>query len=472
MNVDIKKLTIEKAHDHLMSGDISSMDLVEAYKKSIEEKNKDVNAFLEVFDDVEAQAKRADEMIKKGEATLLTGIPISLKDNILIEGKIASASSKILENYKATYDSSVVKKLKEHGAVILGRTNMDEFAMGSSTENSAFGRTKNPYDLTRVPGGSSGGAAASVAMDGVLCALGSDTGGSIRQPASFCGVVGLLPTYGTVSRSGLMAMGSSLDQIGPLTKTVRDAEILFKEISFHDSMDSTSVPDNMRAPKKTTGKKRIGVLRDMVNGEGIDKVVKENFDESLKKLESLGYEIVDITVPLLEHSLPIYYILMPAEASTNLSRFDSVRYGYMKEGKDGIDTYRQTRGGGFGKEVRRRILLGTYILSHGYYDAYYNKSIALRAQLIENFNTAFEDIDVIVTPTTPTPAFLAGEKSKDPLSMYLSDIFTVSANIAGIPALSVPSGVTEDGLPLGIQFMGRHFDEETLFEIGKKFEQV
>lgn len=468
--IDIKDLTIKKAHEGLTKGDFSVKELTGAYLKKAEEQNPEINAYLEMFDDTQEQVKKAEKMLQEGKANPLTGIPLAVKDNILIEGRVASASSKILEGYKATYDSTVIKKLKELGAIFLGRTNMDEFAMGSSTENSAFGRTKNPKDLDRVPGGSSGGSAAAVAMDGALYALGSDTGGSIRQPASFCGVVGLKPTYGAVSRYGLMAMGSSLDQIGPLTKTVSDAEVVFNAIAGHDPMDSTSVPIKMRQQSGWKEHKKIGVPRAFLKGGGIDKEVLDNFEGTLLKLKSAGYGIVDIEIPLLDYSLAVYYILMPAEASTNLARFDGVRYGLSLEGEDVIDSYKKTRGGGFGKEVRRRIMLGTYVLSHGYYDAYYNKANQLQKVIEADFAKVFKDIDAIVTPTSPTPAFRAGEKSQDPLQMYLSDIFTVSANITGVPAISIPSGVTKDNLPLGVQFMASHFREDLLFTIGKAFE--
>lgn len=469
--MDLKDLTIEKAHEHLIRGDFSVQELVEAYKKEAEKRNPEINAYLEFFDDIDEQAQRAQKMIEDGKAGSLTGIPLAVKDNILIEGKTASAASKILENYKATYDATVIRKLKELGAVFLGRTNMDEFAMGASTENSSFGVTKNPYDVSRVPGGSSGGSAAAVAINGALCALGSDTGGSVRQPASFCGVVGLKPTYGAVSRYGLIAMGSSLDQIGPLTKTVSDSEVVFNAISEYDKMDSTSVPAKLRQGVGWKKKNKIGVPRSFLQGEGIDKEVLENFEDALKILESHGYEIIDIELPVLEYALPVYYVLMPAEASTNLARFDGVRYGLSLKGENVIESYKKTRGEGFGTEVRRRILLGTFVLSHGYYDAYYNKANQLRKAITSDLEGVFKDVDAIATPTSPFPAFKIGEKLEDPVQMYLSDIFTVSANIAGVPAISIPSGKTKDGLPLGFQLMSSHFREDLLFKIGRKLEK-
>ncbi len=469
--IDLKSLTIQKAHDHLKNGDFTVLDLANAYLKNIKEKNSEINAYLEIYDDIEAQAKIAQEKFTNGTATLLTGIPVALKDNMLRDGFIASAGSKILENYKATYDAFVVKSLKNQGVVFLGRTNMDEFAMGSSTETSAYGNTLNPLDTSRVPGGSSGGSAASVAMDGALVALGSDTGGSIRQPASFCGLVGLKPTYGSVSRSGIIAMGSSLDQVGPIAKTVRDTEILFYAINGYDKKDATSTPMDKRFKEDTKLKKRIGVPREFLIGEGIDKSVLINFDQTCEKLKSLGYEIVDVSLPLMKYSLAVYYILMPAEVSSNLARYDGIRYGVSEPAEKLLDVYKKSRGKGFGKEVRRRILLGTYILSHGYYDAYYNASVLVRKAIRKELLDVFEKVDAIITPTSPFPPFKFGEKSKDPVSMYISDIFLAPANIAGIPAISVPSGKDDQGLPCGLHIMAPFLREDILFTIGKDFEK-
>ena len=466
--IDLTTLTIKKAQDGLRSGKFTSGELTEAYIAEIEKKNPDVNAFLEVFDDAREQAKKADEMIAKGEAKTLTGIPLAIKDNLLFKGHHAGAGSKILEGYISTYDAKVIETLKDEGAVILGRTNMDEFAMGSSTETSAYGVTKNPKNLEMVAGGSSGGSAAAVSGDMALFALGSDTGGSIRQPAGFCGVVGLKPTYGTISRSGLMAMGSSLDIIGPFTKTVEDAELVFGTLAKEDPKDSTTVLEKDRVSQKTSVKK-IGVPKSFLQGEGINEETLSNFEKSLEKLRALGYEIVDIDVPLMEYSLAVYYVLMPAEVSTNLARFDGVRFGLSVPGKDVADSYKKTKEVGFGAEAKRRILLGTYVLSHGYYDAYYNKAVKLRHKITETMNKVFEDVDLIATPTTPSPAFKPGSKGS-PLEMYLSDIFTVPANITGVPAISIPAGTSSEGLPLDIQFMAPHFGEKLLFEVGKKFE--
>ena len=466
--IKIEELNIQSAHNHLVNGDFSAVDLVKECIRNIDEKNKDINAYLEVYEDVLKQARCADERIKNKEnVTELTGIPIALKDNILNEEKKVSAASKILENYRATYDATVVKKLKDAGVVFTGRTNMDEFAMGSSTENSAFGVTKNPHDTKRTPGGSSGGSAAAVSIGGAIASLGSDSGGSVRQPASFCGVVGLKPTYGAVSRYGLIAMGSSLDQIGPMGRTVSDVEIMFNAIKGKDEMDSTSAPDKQEN-KKLDGKMKIGVPMHFM--DGIDEDVLENFNQSVEKFKSLEYEIKEITLPNVKYSLAVYYILMPAEASTNLARFDGVKYGLHKDGKSLIEDYFETREDGFGTETKRRIMLGTYVLSSGYYDAYYNKANAVRNLIRSDFDKAFADVDAILTPTSPTPAFEIGKKS-DPLSMYLSDIFTVQANLTGMPALSIPSGiVSRDGkeLPVGLQLITPHGREDILFEIGKK----
>jgi len=471
--IDLENLTIEKAHQGFLNKDFTCRQLTEEYLKIIKEKNNELHAFLEVFDDVLIQADKADQKFTEGTATKMTGIPVAIKDNILFQGHIASAGSKILEGYIATYDSYVVKELKKAGAVIIGRTNMDEFAMGVSTENSAYGVTKNPHDIKRVPGGSSGGSTAAVSMFGALVALGSDTAGSCRQPASFCGVVGLKPTYGSVSRSGLIAMGSSLDVIGPIGKNVSDVEILFNFIKGSDKMDSTSTPLDFYKVKNKD-KIIIGIPRHFLQ-EGIDTRVLANFEEVIKKLQSLGYKVEDIQLPYVKYSVPAYYIITPAEISANLARFDGIRYGLTKEEENIKDVYMKSRGAGFGVEVRRRILVGTYVLSHGYYDAYYNKATAIRSLIAGDYTKAFEDVDIILTPTTTGPAFKIGEKVNDPVKMYLEDIFTGPANMAGLPAMSVPSGfVEEEGkkLPLGVQFMAPHGGEDMLFEIGKKFEAL
>jgi len=470
--MDIANLTIKKLHEGYRDKTFTVQSVVDAYLKNIKEKNSDINAYLEIFDDIADQIVHAQKMIDENNIQPMTGVPMSIKDNILIKGHIASAGSHILENYKATYDATVIEGLKKQGAIFLGRTNMDEFAMGSSTETSYFGNTKNPINTACVPGGSSGGPAASIAMQGALVALGSDTGGSVRQPASFCGGVGLKPTYGSISRYGLMSLASSLDIIGPIAKTVEDLEITFNALATFDNRDSTSIPQNIRAHYQSVNSevKKIGVPRDILSLPGIDKDVVENFEATLEKLKHAGYELVDIELPLMKYALPIYYIIQPAEASSNLARYDGVRYGLREEGKNLIDTYVQSRSAGFGNEVKRRIILGTYVLSHGYYDAYYTKATQLQKKLRMSFEEIFKTVDVVVTPTTPSVAFKFGDKQDDPVSMYMSDIFTVPANITGMPALSVPSGNNSEGLPYGLHIMGPYLGEAKLFSLGKDFE--
>lgn len=477
MKIDLSKLTIASAHDHLVKGDFSARDLAQEYLSVIETKNKELNAYREVFDDVLDQAHEADKRIAaKNNVHVLTGIPLAVKDNILIKGYRCGAASKILEGYYATYDSTVAKKLKDAGVVFLGRTNMDEFAMGGSTENSAYGPTKNPYDTLRVPGGSSGGSAAAVAAGMALGAFGSDTGGSIRQPAALCGLVGFKPTYGAVSRFGLMAMGSSLDQIGPFGKTVEDAETLFNAVRGKDSRDSTSISENTYEGGEIPKKFVIGVPRDFTNAEGVEKSVIDNFEKNLALLEKNGCEIRDVQMKAIPYSLAAYYIVMPAEVSSNLARYDGVKFGAKEEGRDLLEDYILTRGRLFGKEVRRRIILGTYVLSAGYYDAYYGKANQVRDLIREDFKKVYKSgVHAIATPTTPSPAFKIGEKTSDPLQMYLADIFTVTANIVGVPAISLPSGlVSVEGkqLPLGLQLQSAHGREDILFEMGKKFEKM
>ncbi|OHB13376.1 MAG: glutaminyl-tRNA synthase (glutamine-hydrolyzing) subunit A [Candidatus Zambryskibacteria bacterium RIFCSPLOWO2_12_FULL_45_14] len=415
-------------------------------------KDKDIHAFLEIFDDARSY----------GEGRL-SGKTIAIKDNILFEGHKTSAGSKILEGFRAPYDATVVKKLKAAGAIIVGRTNMDEFAMGSSTENSGFGVTRNPHDLERVAGGSSGGSAAAVSSGMVDLALGSDTGGSVRQPAAFCGVVGLKPTYGRVSRNGLIAMASSFDQIGPIAKNVKDVETLYNVIKGSDPLDSTSIDDSTYPILKKLSK-TIGVPKFLLENSNI----KNNLVEAIKKFESLGYKIKEVELPNLKYALAVYYIIMPAEVSSNLARFDGVKYGLHVDGKDGIDDYFETRGAGFGKEVRRRIILGTYVLSSGYYDEYYGKAVEARRLITKELRNLFGQVDLMLTPTTPSPAWKIGEKSKSPLEMYLEDIFTVHANISGCPAISLPSGFLGK-LPLGIELTADLGREDNLFAAGKEF---
>lgn len=469
------ELTIEEAARALRTRELTVRALWDACALAIQEKNGELNAYLQAFeaDDpaIEAAQKRIDT---EGEAApLLCGIPLAMKDNILIEGRVASAASRILENYRATYDATVTKKLKEAGALFLGRTNMDEFAMGSSTEHSAFGITRNPHDTTRVPGGSSGGSAAAVAAHIALGAFGSDTGGSIRQPAAHTGLVGLKPTYGAVSRYGLIALGSSLDQIGPLAKSVEDARILYEATRGIDSFDATTIPDDLYPKREYGTSLRVGVPRHLLM-EGVDADILAAFNQTLEALKDAGHTLVDISLPTSSHALAAYYVIMPAEASTNLARLDGVRYGLARRGSTLLEDYVLSRTEGFGEETRRRILLGTFVLSSGYIDAYYRKADAARAVLAEEYQQAFETCDVVAFPTTPSPAFIFGEKS-DPLSMYLEDVFTVTADLTGMPAISVPMGsVMREGknLPIGIHFTAPHQAEDVLFSISRAVENV
>ena len=471
------ELTIAEAASLLRARKLTVRELWDACHAAAVEKNPELNAYLEIFAADDAAIASAQERIdaaKEGKkAPLLCGIPLAIKDNILIEGKIASAASKMLENYRATYDATVIRKLKEAGALFVGRTNMYEFAMGSSTEHSAYGPAKNPHDTSRVPGGSSGGSAAAVAAHMAIAALGTDTGGSIRQPAALTGLVGLKTTYGAVSRSGAIAMGSSLDQIGPLAKTVEDAQIVFDAIRGIDPLDSTTIPDGLYPAPAVPATLRIGVPRHLLEA-GLDEDVRAAFDETLATLERAGHTIVDIALPTSAHALAAYYVIMPAEVSANLARLDGIRYGHAARGKTLLDDYLLSRTEGFGEETRRRILLGTFVLSSGYIDAYYRKADAARAVLRREYADAFREADVIAFPTTLSPAFRFGEKG-DPISMYLEDIFTVTANLTGMPAVSVPMGTVErDGkhLPVGIHFTAPHQAEGVLFAAAADVERA
>ncbi|MDD5555225.1 MAG: Asp-tRNA(Asn)/Glu-tRNA(Gln) amidotransferase subunit GatA [Candidatus Pacebacteria bacterium] len=464
---ELTKLTIKQLHQGLKAKDFSSTELTQAFLKEIEKKDKDIGAFLTLMpESALEQAEEADRKIKKGEIDLLTGIPCAIKDNIMIKGIRCTAGSRFLEEYVSPYDATVTKKLKERGVVFLGKTNLDEFAMGSSCENSAFHPTKNPRDLSRVPGGSSGGSAAAVAADMCAFALGSDTGGSIRQPASFCGIVGLKPTYGSVSRYGLIAFASSLDQVGPMTKSTEDARIVFESLRGLDKMDSTSVETKDTEELK---KIRIGVPKEYF-GKGLDPEIEKSIREAIAFYEKQGAEISEVSLPHTDYALACYYIIAPSEASANLARFDGIRYGKVAEGKNLMDYYFQNRTKGFGREVKRRIILGTYTLSAGYYDAYYKKALKVRTLIKRDFEKAFEKVDVILGPTSPCLPFKIGEKTADPLSMYLADVYTVSVNLAGLPAVSLPCG-TSQGLPVGMQLIAPAFKENNLFITAKIFEQ-
>ncbi|HWH07228.1 MAG TPA: Asp-tRNA(Asn)/Glu-tRNA(Gln) amidotransferase subunit GatA [Candidatus Paceibacterota bacterium] len=469
MTSTLNELSLTDAARGLRAQEFSVRELWDAVAAAAKGRNPELNAYLELFDADEEQIAYAQKRIneEKDAAPLLCGIPVAMKDNILITGKIASASSKMLSNHVAVYDAAVTEKLKKAGALFVGRTNMDEFAMGSSTENSAFGPTKNPVDTSRVPGGSSGGSAAAVAAHMALVALGSDTGGSIRQPAAHTGLVGLKPTYGSVSRYGLIALGSSLDQIGPLAKTVADAKALHDTLAGHDDRDATSIPEGFVFPVREAGQKMvIGVPYHLLE-EGVDEDILDQFTRTLESLKAMGHTIVEVSLPTSKYALPAYYVVQPAEASANLARFDGVRYGHAARGASLLDDYVASRTEGFGSEPTRRILLGTFVLSSGYIDAYYRKASAARSVLTQEYDEAFKTVDVIAFPTTPSPAFTFGSKS-DPVAMYLEDIFTVTADLTGMPAISVPMGdVARDGvmLPTGIHFTAPKGAEEHLFRI-------
>lgn len=468
--------TAGELHQLLVSKEISATELTRAFLRKIHRLDDKVRAFITVTEDAALmQASIVDEKISRGEGIGdLEGIPMALKDNMCTEGIRTTCSSKILENFIPPYDATVTERLKEAGVILLGKLNMDEFAMGSSTENSRFFQTHNPWDLERVPGGSSGGAAASVAADELVFALGSDTGGSIRQPAAFCGVVGMKPTYGAVSRYGLIAYASSLDQIGPLTKDVRDNALVMNVISGHDGKDSTSAPfakpDYTQFLVNDVKGMKIGIPSEYF-GEGIDPEVAKVLREAVQTLKDLGAVVEECSMPHTEYAMPAYYIIAPAECSSNLARYDGVRYGYRTENvNDLISMFKKTRAEGFGSEVKRRIMLGTYALSSGYYDAYYLKAQKVRTLIKQDFDQALEKYDVLLSPTAPTPAFKVGEKSANPLSMYLSDICTVPLNLAGLPGISIPAGFV-NGLPIGMQLMGKAFSEGTLYRVAYTFEQ-
>ncbi|MFH1990330.1 MAG: Asp-tRNA(Asn)/Glu-tRNA(Gln) amidotransferase subunit GatA [Patescibacteria group bacterium] len=478
--MNLKELTIKQAHELLEKREVTSSELTRAHFDEIKKNDGDIHAFLSLAEEEAIEsAKKVDARISKGEPIeMLAGIPVAIKDNILIRDIKATAASKILENYTAPYDATVIKKLKEEEAVFVGKTNMDEFAMGSSTENSAFGPTKNPAALDRVPGGSSGGSAAAVKAGFSVYALGSDTGGSIRQPAGFCGVVGFKPSYGAVSRHGLMAMASSLDQIGPITKCVDDAATVFEIIRGVDTLDSTSANREWQSySDKPVDIEEIkfGVPREYFT-HGLDPEIEKNIKSVISKLEKEGAQIEEISLPYSEWALAAYYIIMPAEVSANLARFDGIKYGRSKINKNEklqnlLNIYLESRGEGFGAEARRRIMLGTYVLSAGYYDAYYAKAQKVRRLIKQDFTHAFKEVDAIITPTSPTTAFKFGEKTHDPLSMYLADIYTVSINLAGVPAISIPIKEV-NGLPAGLQIIGNNFEDIKLLKIAKIVEDM
>src|SRR5450631_2261391 len=476
--MDLAALTIDAARSAVQERKTTAAALAESFYAKIESEDPKIGAFLTLSKDrAMAKAAEMDALAAKGEKLPpLGGVPVGIKDVMVTKGIRTTAGSKILGNYVPPYDCTAVARLEAAGAVVLGKLNCDEFAMGSSNENSAWKPVHNPRDLSRVPGGSSGGSAACVAADMAVVALGSDTGGSIRQPASFCGVVGLVPTYGRVSRYGLIAFASSLDHIGPLTKTVKDTATVLRTIAGRDPMDSTSaelpVPDYVAELDKPVRGMKIGIAKEYL-GEGLDSEVRSAVEAGIQKLASIGCEIVEVSLPHTKYAVPAYYIVATAEASANLARFDGVRYGHRsKDARTLPDMYRRSRDEGFGAEVKRRIMLGTYALSAGYYDAYYLKAQKVRTLLTRDFEDAFKQVDAIVTPTSPTAAFKLGEKVDDPLAMYLADIYTVTADLAGIPGISIPCGESREKLPIGLQILGRHFDESTILRVAQASEKA
>lgn len=473
--MELYRQTIHALQDKIRSGETTAVEILESVFGRIDAVEKDVHAYLLLTRETALEeAVRADAAIRQGDAGPLTGIPIALKDLLCTRGIATTCASRILSNFVPAYDATVVEKLRDAGAVFTGKTNMDEFAMGSSTETSWFGITRNPWDLERIPGGSSGGSAAAVAADECIAAIGSDTGGSIRQPAALCGVVGMKPTYGRVSRYGLVAFASSLDQIGPFTKDVEDCAILMNIMAGYDPRESTSVPaavpDYRQYLERGIDGWTVGIPKEYFI-DGIDPEILTAVRKAIAVVEGLGAKCIDISLPHTEYCLAVYYIVAPAEASSNLARYDGVKYGFRApDSRDLLDLYKKSRSAGFGAEVKRRIMLGTYVLSSGYYDAYYKKASQVRALIKQDFDEAFKKCDVILTPTTPTPAFKIGEKTDDPLQMYLSDILTISTNLAGIPGISVPCGFTRAGLPIGLQLLAGHFEEAKLFQIAAAYE--
>ncbi len=462
--IEITNLSLKQLSQGVATGEFSAVEVLQAFLKKIAEKERRLNAFITVNSE---GALKAAQAIKRGGKGKLLGVPLAIKDNISTKGLRTTAGSKIIENYIPPYNATVIEKVLREGAIILGKTNLDEFAMGSSTENSAYGVTKNPADLTRVPGGSSGGSAAAVAAGMAPAALGTDTGGSIRQPAAFCGVVGFRPTYGAVSRYGVIALTSSLDQVGPLTRTVADARYLFEIIRGKDPYDATTV--NVPSPATKKGKLRVGLPQEYFSGKGLDPRVGARVQEAAQYLVERGMVVEEISLPHTEYGLPVYYILTPSEASANLARFDGVRFGHQAVAESLEAFYLRSRGEGFGAEPKRRIILGTFALSSGYAEQYYLRAARARTLIGDDFRKAFQKVDLILAPVTPTTAFKIGEK-KDPLSMYLSDIFTIPANLAGLPGISVPVG-TLAGLPVGVQLIGPQFSEERLFAVGELLEE-
>tara|TARA_B100001094_G_scaffold330307_1_gene395211 strand:+ start:2176 stop:3624 length:1449 start_codon:yes stop_codon:yes gene_type:complete len=469
--MELKNLSIRKLNNLFTEKQAKPSELYSNIFETSANSESLLHAHLTLFEEKNIEnAKSSDKRFEKGDSSgLLDGIPIAIKDNINIKGELTTCSSKMLSNYRSPYNATVIEKLNNENVLYTGKTNLDEFAMGSSTENSAFGLTKNPWNTDYVPGGSSGGSAASVSARSSIGALGSDTGGSIRQPASFCGLVGFKPTYGTVSRYGLIAFASSLDQIGPITKSVDDARIIYNSISGHDSLDATSI-DNKQSNIPFDKSAKIGVIKELME-DGISDESRNEVTKVLESLKKQGYQIKEVSLPLIKLSISIYYLIAPAECSANLARFDGVRYGLRVEGKTSYEMMQNTRAEGFGDEVKRRILLGTYALSAGYYDEYYGKALRARKKMIDEFTDIFKDVDYLISPTTPTAAFKAGEKTSNPLEMYMSDLCTIPANLAGLPAISIPTGLSKENLPLGVQIMSKPATDLSLLSFSEIIEK-
>ncbi|MFA6427472.1 MAG: Asp-tRNA(Asn)/Glu-tRNA(Gln) amidotransferase subunit GatA [Candidatus Magasanikbacteria bacterium] len=477
---NLNELTIKQAHDGLKKGDFSSVELTRACLARIKKRNKDINAFITVTEELALdEAKKADGLIAKKKQNILTGIPFSVKDAIDVKDVRSTGSAKILDNYIPGFESTVVERIRKQGAVLVGKTNCDAFGHGASNENSMYGPVKNPHNLECVAGGSSGGSAASVADHMCLFSIGEDTGGSIRQPASLCGIVGLRPSYGRNSRFGIMPMASSLDTVGPMAKTVEDIAILEEIMAGHDVKDATTVSDKVpkyseeiQNSKFKIRNLRVGVPREYFELEGMDKEVKKIVEEKIKRLKDHKIELIEVSLPMTKYSIPVYYIIVPSEDSSNLARLDGIRYGVQAEADNLYDVYAKTRAQGFPEEVKRRIMIGTYALSAGYYDAYYRKAQKVRTLIIRDFEKVFEQVDLLVTPTSPFPAFKIGEKKDDLLAMYLADVFTAPAPVAGLPALSVPVGNTKAGLPVGLQVVGKRLDEGRVLQLGNMIENL
>ncbi|HBU06671.1 MAG TPA: Asp-tRNA(Asn)/Glu-tRNA(Gln) amidotransferase GatCAB subunit A [Candidatus Magasanikbacteria bacterium] len=471
--MELNKLTIKQAYDGLKAGDFTSVELTKACLKQIKKRNPDLNAFISVFEDEAlAEAKEADKKIKAGKQEMLTGIPFAVKDAICTADRRSTAAAKILDNYVPSYDATVIKKIREQGAVLIGKNNCDSFGHGASNENSMYGPVKNPHDLTRVAGGSSGGTAVAVADHMCIFGIAEDTGGSIRYPASFCGIVGLRPSYGRNSRFGIMPMASSLDTVGPMGKTVEDCALLQEIIAGHDPLDATTA--DVEVSKYTNNLKikrlknlKIGVPKEYFSLEGMDRETRDIVNSKIERLKDLKIDIVPVSLPMTKYAIAVYYIIVPCEDSSNLSRMDGIRYGVRKNSKDLYNTYATTRARGFPEEVKRRIMIGTYALSAGYYDAYYKKAQKVRTLIIQDFEKVFQKVDLLVTPTSPFPAFKIGEKVSNPLAMYLTDVFVGPAAVAGLPAISVPAGKTKAGLPVGLQIIGPRMGEEKIFQLAK-----